>query len=153
MGTQSQLEKLPRGQSRSHGFRVLVLGDQSVGSYIRRGLEKRGCECSLAASGEDAASLVSRNDFDLVISTVPLEQNDPLLSQLTGSQCTVVSYQPDQSICCWLPVMRRGTKCFGAPALRPIDFISHVDRMLTESNDPAAASKRARGELWSSPTT
>lgn len=117
--------------------KVLVLGDPLVGSYLSRGLEKRGCHCSLATSAESAAELVSQNDFDLIVSTTMLEQDDPFISQLSGSKCTVLYCHPVEGT--WLPIMNRGNKCFGAPALSPIGVIELVDRLAAGLSDVATA--------------
>jgi len=154
-GSQALMKKKAQGQaeisfrcpSTSHRFRGLVLGDALVGSYIRHELKKRGYNFSLVTSREDAADLVHRNDFGLIVSTMPLEHDDPLLSKLSGSRCTVVSYQPAERVGCWLPVMSHGEKCFGAPALCPADFIGLVDRIVTELNGPPANRERDSGKL------
>ena len=51
---QSESETLKQ-PSIFHRFRGLVLSDTPVGSYIRDGLAKRGYNCSLTTSSEDAA--------------------------------------------------------------------------------------------------
>jgi hypothetical protein len=117
--------------------RVLVLGDRSVGSYLLRGLERRGCHCSLATSAEGAAELMRRSNFDLVVSTILFEQNDPLISQLSGSQCTVLYCHPVEGT--WLPIMSRGKRCIDAPALSPIGVIELVDSMAAGLSDAATA--------------
>jgi DNA-binding NtrC family response regulator len=141
--TQSWFEGSLRRPSTSHLFRGLVLSDASVGSYIRDGLEKRGYNCSLATSDEEAINLIDRNEFDLIVSTTAVELEDSLLSKLNGSRCTVVSYKPGSDFRCWLPVMSHGTKCFGAPALSPSDFIGLVDQIATEVERPNYGSRAA----------
>ena len=141
---QGQLEGSLTRPSTSHRFRGLVLGDASVGSYIRDGLEKRGYNFSLATSREDAADLINRNnDFVLIVSTMPLERDDPLLAKLSGSRYTVVAYQPADSVDCWVPVMSHGAKCFGALALCPSDFVGLVE---SDSNrvEPPTGCPRAQ---------
>jgi hypothetical protein len=132
---QGQLEGSLRCPSTSHRFRGLVFGDPSVGSYIRHELEKRGYNFSLATSRQDVADLINRNDFGLIVSTMPLKQDDPLLSKLSGSRCTVVSYQPADDGC-WLPVMSHGSKCFDASVLCGRAFIGLVNQVVNELNDP-----------------
>jgi hypothetical protein len=132
----SNFESSPHGATRSYA-KILVLGDPSVGSYICRGLEKRGYKCSLA-NLSDAAGLIRSNHFALVISLLPIDEGDPLLFELGGSQCTVFSYQPCGGDNCWLPIMNRGTECFGTPALRPSDFINLVHKLMTEVDGATA---------------
>ena len=120
----------------SRRFRGLVLGDAPVGSYILRGLEKRGYNFSLATSREDASDLIDRNDFGLIVSTMPFEHDDPLLAKLSGSRCTVVSYQCVDRVGCWVPVMSHGAKCFDAPALCGRAFMGLVDQVVNKLNDP-----------------
>jgi hypothetical protein len=114
-----------------------VLGDLSVGSYLLRGLERRGCHCSLATSAERAVELVRQSSFDLIVSTMQFEQNDPLISQLSGSQCTVLYCHPVEGT--WLPVMSRGKQCVDAPALSAMEVIELLDRMATGLSDAASA--------------
>ena len=132
---QVQLERSLRCPSTAHRFRGLVFGDASAGSYIRHELEKRGYNFSLATSLQDAIDLINRNDFGLIVSTVPLKQDHPLLFKLSGSRCTVVSYQSADDGC-WLPVMSHGAKCFDAPALGGRAFIGLVDQVVNELNGP-----------------
>jgi hypothetical protein len=122
-----------------HRCRVLVFGEPSVGSYIRHRLERRGCLCSLAASIEEALALARRHDFRLVISMVPLASDHPLVSQFSGSQCTILAYQPSEGVSCWLPVINCGRKCPGVSALTPTEFIDLVDRILAEGEQVTAA--------------
>jgi hypothetical protein len=126
-------------ENHPRGCRILVLGDPSVASYLRRGLERRGCLCLLATSHDEATDLATHNDFRLIISTIPVQSNHALLSQLRGSPCTVVAYQPSGGISCWLPVMLRGLKCDAAPALSATEMIDLVDRALGEGEHPVAA--------------
>jgi hypothetical protein len=117
--------------------RVLVLGDLSVGSYLLRGLERRGCHCSLATSAEGAVELVRQSTFDLIVSTMQFEQNDPLITQLSGSQCTVLYCHPVEGT--WLPIMSRGKQCVDAPALSAMKVIELLDSMAAGLSDAAAA--------------
>jgi len=117
--------------------RALVLGNEGIESYLRRGLEKRGCHCSFAPSVDNATKLASQNDFDLIVCTMPLEEEDPFISQLIGSKCTVLYCHPVQGT--WLPIMSHGKKCFGAPALSPIEVIESIDRLVAGVRDIAAA--------------
>ena len=117
-------------------IRALVLGNKGIESYLRHGLEKRGCHCSFAPSLDNAIKLAGQNDFDLIVCTMPLEEEDPFISQLIGSKCTVLYCHPVQGT--WPPIMSHGKKCFGAPALSPFGVIELIDRIAV-GRDIAAA--------------
>lgn len=125
-----------RAGKHNNCLRVLVVGN-AVGSYLRHGLEKRGCHCSFEPSIESAIKLVSQNDFDLIVCTIPFEEEHPLISQLVGSKCTVLYCHPAQGT--WLPIMSHGKKCFGAPALSPIAVIELIDRLASSVRNVAVA--------------
>jgi len=131
-----QRKQSAKTDKHTHCLRVLVVGN-TVGSYLRHGLEKRGCHCSFEPSIESAIKLVSQNDFDLIVCTIPFEEEHPFISQLVGSKCTVLYCHPVQGT--WLPIMSHGKKCFGAPALSPIAVIELVDRLASSQRNVAAA--------------
>jgi hypothetical protein len=118
----------------SHGsVSVLLLGERESGlSYLRQQLENRGCSCWFARSTNEDLALFGRHCFQLIISTTPLNQANSLLTELGASACAVYYCYPVEDGCWWLPVARHGQKCFGAPALRPSEFVAVPDEMLRE---------------------
>jgi hypothetical protein len=111
--------------------RVLLIGESENGSsYLRGQLESRGCSCWFAQATEKSVASFAPYSFHLILSTTPLHQFNRLLTELGGSNCTVFYSCPVEDGCWWLPVVRRGQKCLGAPALRPSEFIRELDQMV-----------------------
>jgi hypothetical protein len=112
---------------------VLLLGERETGlSHLRRQLENRGCRCAFAHSTSEGLAQFGPHYFQLILSAMPLQLADSLLAELGDSACTAYySYQVEDG-CWWLPVARHGEKCFGAPGLRPSEFVAALDEMLRE---------------------
>jgi hypothetical protein len=113
--------------------KVLLLGQSAKGSsYLLRRLEQRGCHCSFATSAEEALTLFERHAFHLILSTSPLHQANPLIDAVGESNCRVFCCYPVEDGYWWLPLERHGQKGPGAPAFRPSEFLSLLDRLVTE---------------------
>lgn len=116
-----------------NGVSVLLLGERESGlSYLRRQLENRGCRCWFARSTNEGLALFGRHCFQLILSTTPVHQANSLLTELGDSACTAYYSYPVEDSRWWLPVARHGQKCFGAPGLRPSEFVAVLDEMLRE---------------------
>jgi hypothetical protein len=115
----------------SQGIKVLLLGESVQGvSYLLRRLEQLGCDCMFATSTEGAIALMDRHNFHLILSTLPLHEIDPLLPLLRESDCAVFCSYPVQDGCWWLPFVRHGQKCLGAPAFRPNEFTGFLGQLI-----------------------
>jgi hypothetical protein len=109
-----------------------------VGEVPRSSLEllvwfyKRGCRCHFATSYRDACSLISRTQFDLVLSQYRLPDRTAfsLLDWLIGSPATLFLSTVVESGCLWLPMLERGKRCVGAPLLRSNAFNEALARIL-----------------------
>ena len=111
--------------------RVLLIGESENGSsYLRGQLESRGCSCWFAQATEKSVASFVPYPFHLILSTTPLRQVNQLLTELGGSNSTVFYSCPIEDGCWWLPLVRCGQKCLGAPALRPSEFIRELDQMV-----------------------
>ena len=111
--------------------RVLLLGECARGSSnLLWHLGQRGCRCWFAASAEEAVALFHEYKFHLILSTSPVHQATQMVSLLGRSNCSVFYAYPVEQGCWWLPLMNRGQKCFGAPALRPSEFADVLDQEL-----------------------
>jgi len=131
--------------------RVLLLGASAKGiSFLLQRLEKRGCDCYMATSTSEAARLSVEHVFDLVLCTGHAEGIDAFAASLIGSPTSLFRCYPVEDGCWWLPAVRRGERCPGAPALRPSDFASALDRIVEEiksGKHPAGgAAQRGEGE-------
>jgi hypothetical protein len=112
---------------------VLLLGERESGlSYLRQQLENRGCRCWFAHSTKEGLALFGRHCFQLILSTTALHEANSLVTELGDSACTAYYCYPVEDGCWWLPVARHGQKCFGAPGLRPSEFVAVLDEMLRE---------------------
>ena len=111
--------------------RVLLLGECARGfSNLLWHLGQRGCRRWFAASAEEAVALFHEYKFHLILSTSPVHQATQMVSLLGRSNCSVFYAYPVEQGCWWLPLMNRGQKCFGAPALRPSEFARALDQEL-----------------------
>lgn len=126
----TRLQVKPGSRRTSRRAKILLLGEPSLSSYFRRVLEKRGYECSL---GEGAK--LDPREFDLILSALPMEGTDRLLTTLAGSRSGVFICQPSKERgFVWAPVMLQGERCINAPALSPSDFIAYLDRVEANLN-------------------
>jgi hypothetical protein len=118
----------------NHGtVRVLLIGETKDGSsYLRAQLESRGCSCCFGRSTEESVALFDRHSFHLILSTSPLDYGDPYLTELADSNCTVYYSRVVENGCWWLPLVRRGQRCWSAPALRPSEFVGVLDHLVKE---------------------
>src|ERR1700682_4631932 len=125
------------------GATVLLLGESPrETSYLLCHLERLGCDCVFATSSEEAIALIDRHAFHLILSTKPLHEADPLVAALSESDCTVFFSYPAEDGCWWLPLMRQGQKCLGAPAVRLSVFVGLLDRLVKEIESNEAAVPR-----------
>lgn len=114
---------------------VLLIAEGS-GSFARiiRRLEKSGCSCRFASSYAEAQRLVRAQTFELVLSVIPPRENamSCLTESLAGTHASVFYAHPVEDSCWWLPALRNGFKCFGAPALRPPEFTALLDAVVKQ---------------------
>jgi hypothetical protein len=112
---------------------VLLVGEVPRSSLqLLLWLYERGCRCHFATSYQDACSLISRTQFDLVLSQYQLPDRTAfsLLDWLIGSPATLFLSTVVESGCLWLPMLERGKRCVGAPVLRSSDFNEALARVL-----------------------
>jgi len=78
--------------------------------------------------------LLDNHGFDLVLGPIRLNTNSlyPLIGLLDGSRTTLFFSQAVENGCWWLPALRRGLNCFGAPAYRPDEFVTVLDKTIEE---------------------
>jgi CheY-like chemotaxis protein len=132
-----------------HNDRIMVL---LVGENICHSprwvqwLHDRGCHCEFASSYRDACSVLSRAEFDVVLSEYQLPDRTayPLLDWLVGTPATLLFCARVEDGFSWLKMLVRGERCFNAPVLRANDLISALDQMLTDAATPSSPS----APLW-----
>jgi hypothetical protein len=114
---------------------VLLIGESARSfSHIVERLEKSGCRCRFVNSYEEARRLLLAEACELVLSVIPPRENaiSSLAGLLVGRRASVYYAQPVEDGCWWLPALRFGERCFGAPALRPSEFAIVLGQMVEE---------------------
>lgn len=117
---------------------VLLVGRSgSWGILVLRSLEKYGTELSFATPQTVTPEYVRKGDYNLVLldSTVPPEQRRQLTSELVGSEASIFYTFPVENGCWWLPTLRRGQDCHGAPAFRRNEFPLELERILQDRTE------------------
>jgi hypothetical protein len=112
---------------------VLLVGrNGSWGTLVLKSLGKFECELSFAAPQIVTADYVRNGAYDLILldSTVSPEQRRQLASELIGSEASIFYTFPVENGCWWLPTLRRGKDCHGAPAFRRREFPFELERIL-----------------------
>jgi hypothetical protein len=130
---------------RQDAIRVLLLSETEHGcANLRKLLEKRGCHCKFGSSYNEAVELFGRHAFHLVLSTIPFQQYDHLLTKLSGLPAAVFQCFLVEDGCWWLPLAQRGQPCLGAPALRADEFLEVVGQIVEEIRAVRPVASRAR---------
>jgi len=115
------------------GVNVLLIGESERGCWqLARRLEERGCRWWFASTTDDVRSLLEERPFHLVLSTCPVARGSAIMELLQGSPCNVFYSYPIEDSCLWLQAAYQGRACSKAPVLRPSEFASALDEMVTE---------------------
>ena len=116
-------------------LKVLLIGNSLGGfSPLLNRLTKRRCNCRSAISNLDVCRLLDNQTFNLVLAPMRLNGSSlySLIGQLAESGTTLFYSQKVEAGCWWLPPLRRGENCFGAPALRPGEFVFVLAQTIEE---------------------
>jgi hypothetical protein len=116
-------------------IRVLLVGDSPRLFFLyQKHLERNGCECEFAECERVAWDILGQSKFDLVLSmhTSRGTSRPSLAVLLSGSPTTLFYALRVEVGCWWVPLLRLGEECFGAPALRPSEFANALDDVLQE---------------------
>ena len=101
---------------------VLVVGESPrLFSSFRR-LERLGCECHFAESHREVSALLSHTKLDIVLSLYTHERLSQMMALLAGLRVSMFYMLPIEEGCWWLPVLRNGENCLGAPAIHTTEF-------------------------------
>jgi CheY-like chemotaxis protein len=112
---------------------ALLVGESARSSQqLLEWLNKRGCHCQIATSYREACTLLSRSEFDLVLSQYRLPDRTafPLLDWLIGSSTTLFLSTAVETGSLWLPMLDRGKRCVGAPLQRSKEFTEALQNVL-----------------------
>ena len=120
---------------------VLLVGDGPQAFSTFPGyLERKGCRCHFAKSRQKLEELLNQKQFDIVLTMPRIEgsSTDWLVASLWGSRSTLFCVVRVEVSCWWVPLLRVGVECFGAPALRPRDFSDALNGIVAEIRGTAA---------------
>jgi hypothetical protein len=124
-------------------IRVLLVGDSPQSFFLhQKHLERNGCECEFAESERTAWEMLGRRQFDLVLSLHPSRgTGSPSLGILLSGSPTTLFYALRVEVgYWWVPILRLGEECFGAPVLRPREFPDALREVLKEIRAEAGLS-------------
>jgi len=119
----------------SSKIRVLLIGDSPQPFFLhKKHLERNGCECEFAKCERTAWEMLSDRQFDLVLTLHPSRgTSSPSLGILLNGSATTLFYALRVEVgYWWVPILRFGEECFGAPVLRPSEFANALDEVLKE---------------------
>jgi hypothetical protein len=117
---------------------VLLVGRSgSWGTQVLKPLGKLETELFFETPQTVTPEYVRRSGCDLILldSTVPPEQRRQLASELVGSNVSIFYTFPVENGCWWLPTLRHGQDCHGAPAFRRNEFPSELQRILQDHTE------------------
>jgi len=120
---------------------VLLVGDgPQVFSLSRGHLESKGCRCHFARSQRGLEELLNQKQFDIVLTMRRIEgsSTDWLGTAVSGSRTTLFYALPVEVGCWWVPILRFGIECLGAPALRPREFSDVLNEIVDEIKQTGA---------------
>jgi CheY-like chemotaxis protein len=138
---------------------VLLVGEVPKSSFqLLLWLYEQGCRCHFATSYRDACSLISRTQFDLVLSQYQLPDRTAfsLLDWLIGSPATLFLSTVVGNGCLWLPMLERGKRCLGAPLVRSSGLNEALAKVLgvecrSEEMEPVGSAASPQSSLTGTP--
>jgi hypothetical protein len=116
-------------------IKVLLVGDSPQSFFFhQKHLERSGCECEFAESERTAWEMIGHRQFDLVLCLHPDRgTSSPSLGILLSGSSTTLFYALRVEVgYWWVPILRLGEECFGAPVVRPSEFANALDEVLKE---------------------
>jgi hypothetical protein len=114
---------------------VLLVGRPgSWASSLIKFLEKSGAELFFVAPQTATPEYLKKVGYSLILldSTVPPEHRRQLTSELVGSNVSIFYTFPVENGCWWLPTLRYGQNCHGAPAFRRNELLFEFERILRD---------------------
>jgi len=124
-------------------IKVLLVGDSPQSFFFhQKHLERSGCECEFAESERTAWEMIGHRQFDLVLCLHPDRgTSSPSLGILLSGSPTTLFYALRVEVgYWWVPILRLGEECFGAPVVRPSEFANALGEVLMEIRAEATSS-------------
>ncbi len=121
----------------SHPLVLLVGRNRCWGTLLLKSLNKFESELFFAVPGIVTPEYAMNGAYNLILldSSVATEQRRQLVSELAGSEVSIYYSFPVENDCWWLPTVRRGEYCHGAPAFRRSEFPFELERVLQDRTD------------------
>src|SRR5207302_7826141 len=121
---------------------LLVGNDMSRAFRLVELLRSLGCEYPIAASYQEARTLLETHRFDVVLSEISLPDGNAyrLIASVRDSPASLFFCLAVEDSYWWLPAVTQGRECLGVAALRPADDVELLQERLFE----LAAASRAR---------
>ena len=113
--------------------RILMIGQKSSWGFpLQSALQALGCEFSFAATLRVSNEFLRKKHYDVLLldSSVPPSLRRKLAEALAASEASIFQLFPVENDCWWLPVLRKGEYCFGAPGYRTKEFPAELARLL-----------------------
>jgi CheY-like chemotaxis protein len=113
---------------------VLLVGERAINSQqLLRWLEDQGCRCRTVQSCLDACNLVSRTQFNLVLTDYELPDGTAfqLLDRLVGSSTTLFFSARVERGSLWVKMLDRGQRSIGEPVLQSDALTDALTRVLS----------------------
>lgn len=113
---------------------VLLVAETLSGvSALASRLARLACEIQFAPSASAAVPLTERHPIDLILCEFRMRVGRfcPLVAALIGSPATLLYSYPVRTGCWWLPAVKNGQSCWGAPAMRSPEFIRFLKDFLS----------------------
>jgi hypothetical protein len=127
-------------------IRVLLVDDRPQMFFLcQKHLERNGCECEFAECERALWEMLGQRQFDLVLSLHTNQRTSrPSLAVLLSGSPTTLFYALRVEVgYWWVPILRLGEECFGAPALRPSEFAIALEKVLKEIRAEGTLSGKA----------
>jgi hypothetical protein len=104
---------------------VLLIGkSRHMFSFLMPSLEKLGCECHVAKSGQEISDLLRHNELRIVFGLNTHQNLSEIVPLLAGQCVSMFQVLRVEKGCWWLPVIRNGEDCRGTSALSSKEFTS-----------------------------
>jgi len=120
-------------------IRVLLVGDSPQLLIYKKHLMRNSCKCEIAECERAVWEMLAQRQFDLVLSlhTGQGTRSPSLVELLSGSPTTLFYALRVEVGYWWVPILRLGKECFGAPALRPSEFSRAINEVIEETKAEA----------------
>ena len=127
---------------------VLLAGNNMSRAFrLVEWLQSLGCEYHIAASYQEARTLLETHRFDVVLSEISLPDGNAyrLIASVRDSPASLFFCLAVEDSYWWLPAVTQGRECLGVPALRPAEFAEILQETLFELT--AASPPRFAGRI------